>query len=1395
MSNPNLSRPPADGHQSARLALPKQHPRSTGYAYSQSVSSQRGKTLPVQPCGATQEDNVPRGLPPVTTDGRDQVKPSTASHVQVEEDDDWGNEPYYVENQEHTKGDAYAQISKPNDKSTQQSNSPQATIALPEQMQIAQAALEHSAPAGQEVPQDVDEEDDGGWGSIHTSVPSQPFRVGKQRRMPDITAKDSESVAPVQEPEFDHPSNKASPASSAYRSLPNQSQAQGIDPPSEARRRVPASLEMTTRFVQRSISNTYIGNEKTPTSPARRDHVVHVATDPSPHPDSQKYHLSHQGASDGPVRHREAGFRDANRIFVPSLRPWGEAAQHPEVARFEDAIEHSLQHPGPNEAEGAPTATTASANPMWSSIGSPGDTAWDKEAGLQRWASSIPNVNAEVARLPSAQPMMAPEPSDDDDIHPTRPNSAIEPPPPVFVQYSDEENAEDATPALTPHRTNSPAEEPEEVIDPAYSDNKNSKKAPTVLSVTVGQDQKPIQPPSPVETQTTGRGTRSHRSRADRNGSLNREWWKRPPHPMYSAKFASQRIFVQLPNPIRIEHFKQNMLDHFSRYGTVRAVFHYEATGLFCEKGFVVFEDAESINKVFADHDRHKLRFRSGSGPRVAPTDLDIIIKRSSAKHMSRAILIRLTGPRADEKARSASPPSLTRDAVEDRDPLSSFHTATLPSRIFIDAVPQLWRDGSRISWWPRIRPSDQAFTSLVRLYRANTGKEPKKIGEIDMRRRIIPALCDYFAEILDIYPPTVRGQGWLVTVSGAYEARHLMSELQKIPGFFVRWADETDGKTVVDDVPSTLLTAARLSPPAPTEATPPLDHPSANPMSIPVTMQAETSFGYSPTHPLLRRQLIHTYRGRVLVEDLSSGEPKYIDERAVFVGRLVKGSETSATLLKRFEKYGRICSIEYNPLTALSTYASARVLFQDKEAADRAIALENGATSHGSAIKVEVRKVLPSDVHTKEMYIDDLGRAISPSMVSQYSPKSAHMPPVSLPPQAVGPYTSTPAYPMAYPCPILLPTYTPMMPTYPVNVYPSRPTSIPCSNPTTQSGVAPAMPVQTPSFEGQIPAHLQYPMLCAAWGVSYVPATPAPGPVPYYPPQQPPPGPTPPLSPGVPMPPPAPVPVGVPTPGPSPPAQPSELEMPEGLLSKSTLLPNGFKEENGMVKAIYDHEALKAYCEEAGLSPPAVKKDDLPPQFDEPVTLLPIQSGGHDSLHSSRTSIPTSHPDHPGDPSDSIRDNSINCPGSSGHSQYMAQELPRQETRTVPIPIPFSPINITPPHANPPLHPPSEGHNTFGDHGHGLRHHGQHDSDLTVRSQRSERIASASSNQHGPPPYNRWSSGPQWDNDPQQNRTTSSLQGRGHYADSDSGWGGGDLRHNQPERRQRRRGRGGYGT
>lgn len=72
---------------------------------------------------------------------------------------------------------------------------------------------------------------------------------------------------------------------------------------------------------------------------------------------------------------------------------------------------------------------------------------------------------------------------------------------------------------------------------------------------------------------------------------------------------------------------------------------------------------------------------------------------------------------------------------------------------------------------------------------------------------------------------------------------------------------------------------------------------------------ESQFSLSMESNHPGLVRTLVLTYRGRQLREEIKDGASRYIDDAAIFVGRLVKGRETEFTLLKRFERYGNIVS------------------------------------------------------------------------------------------------------------------------------------------------------------------------------------------------------------------------------------------------------------------------------------------------------------------------------------------------------------------------------------------------------------------------------------------------------------------------------------------------------
>ncbi|KJE04374.1 hypothetical protein I311_01856 [Cryptococcus gattii NT-10] len=499
--------------------------------------------------------------------------------------------------------------------------------------------------------------------------------------------------------------------------------------------------------------------------------------------------------------------------------------------------------------------------------------------------------------------------------------------------------------------------------------------------------------------------------------SSRRDWWRRNPHPMFSPKYAAQRLLIEFPSAINVNHAKPILESHFCKYGKIHSVYHYDQNGDCCSKGFVVFIDPMSIQKVLTDP--HSNICANSLDPE-APRDMAITIRPSSASDLERTVFICVTGYQSAEEAREPHHEyqltleqeikakrilsedknsfSMTHDmrGMVKSDELWPFHKTPLPEKVILDQVPMKGKTPGKYYSTVCVRNFNTPWFDFVRQVRERCGRDPVQIGEIALRgpnvceRNFVPQLCDHLAEICSIRPPNEKYSGWLVSVSGSRDGRHMMHELQKIPGFFVRWADEGDG--LFDDAepaPETSplnYTCSFEDHPFPTETD------DAESLSTSQTNNHvfSTCLRPSPAHPHLRRALLHTYRGRPLIEDNSAGETKFLDESAIFVGRLNKRMETYATLYKRFEKYGKICYMEFNPKAVPShvNNATARIMYQDQESAAKAIARENGSTSFGSAIKVELRRVIHSDVHTRREYVDATGRIIRPPTVAKLVPE-----------------------------------------------------------------------------------------------------------------------------------------------------------------------------------------------------------------------------------------------------------------------------------------------------------------------------------------------------------------------------------------------------------------------
>ncbi|OXG50230.1 hypothetical protein J010_03002 [Cryptococcus neoformans] len=492
-----------------------------------------------------------------------------------------------------------------------------------------------------------------------------------------------------------------------------------------------------------------------------------------------------------------------------------------------------------------------------------------------------------------------------------------------------------------------------------------------------------------------------------------RDWWRRDPHPMFSPKYAAQRLLVEFPSAVNVNHAKPILESHFSKYGKIHSVYHYDQNGDRCCKGFVVFIDPTSIQRVLTDP--YSNICANALDPE-APRDMNITIRPSSASDLERTVFIRITGSRSEEEAferrymyqllceremEAKHMPNNDHDSLGiithemggmvKSDGLSLFHKALLPEKVILDQVPMKGKTPGKYYSTVCVRNFNTSWFDFVRQVRERCGKDPTQIGEITLRgpniseRNFVPQLCDHLAEICSIRPPNEKCCGWLVSVSGSRDGRHMMHELQKIPGLFVRWADERDG--LFDDAEPALQTSPLNCISSFEDRSSPTETDDARSLSTPQTNNHvfPTLLHPSATHPHLRRTLMHTYRGRPLIEDNSTGETKFLDESAIFVGRLNKRMETYATLYKRFQKYGKICNMEFNPKAVPShvNNATARIMYQGQESAARAIARENGSISFGTAIKVELRRVIHSDVHTRRVYVDLTGRIVRPPTLS----------------------------------------------------------------------------------------------------------------------------------------------------------------------------------------------------------------------------------------------------------------------------------------------------------------------------------------------------------------------------------------------------------------------------
>lgn len=159
---------------------------------------------------------------------------------------------------------------------------------------------------------------------------------------------------------------------------------------------------------------------------------------------------------------------------------------------------------------------------------------------------------------------------------------------------------------------------------------------------------------------------------------------------------------------------------------------------------------------------------------------------------LSKVVFIKVTGPRWDTRSRSASPKRREDGTERFHREVQDWNTAPLPPVAHIDIVPHMKRGSNRIDHYARIRADHMDFDLVNSRALTETNVPARHIASVRLDRRIpekdvsstwcwaltqfIPRLCEYFADIIDMVPPTSAEQGWLVTVAGPLDARVLMT-------------------------------------------------------------------------------------------------------------------------------------------------------------------------------------------------------------------------------------------------------------------------------------------------------------------------------------------------------------------------------------------------------------------------------------------------------------------------------------------------------------------------------------------------------------------------------------------------------------------------------------------
>lgn len=236
--------------------------------------------------------------------------------------------------------------------------------------------------------------------------------------------------------------------------------------------------------------------------------------------------------------------REVNRVALAHTRQWG----HPKT------VENDARHDAKNLVISTPHQTQMSRPSSRKEVDeqqslqlpSPLDAAWDKAAQLQEWAKGVPTTSAPVRQQQDVA-------SASDTGHPPeRPDSTMPQLKAATIYYSEDEKTDESLPLSTPKHLS------------LLSSTRERARPPTVLSVSVAGDDSRLQVASdndghPINTaqnpdaavMVAGNEPRSQfdgdrHPRSGRPGPGDRgQWWKRPPHPIYSPLFAKRRLLIE----------------------------------------------------------------------------------------------------------------------------------------------------------------------------------------------------------------------------------------------------------------------------------------------------------------------------------------------------------------------------------------------------------------------------------------------------------------------------------------------------------------------------------------------------------------------------------------------------------------------------------------------------------------------------------------------------------------------------------------------------------------------------------------------------------------------------------------------------------------------------------